>query len=261
MSYDRRDLVKLAVVAASTGAAGMTKPAAAQTGGQFKNVKALAFDFYGTVLDVFSATAPMCEQLFPGKGNQLAQIWRTKQLIYILMRNSMGRHREFSRVTEDALVCAANTLQLELTTDKRKQLVDTFFLGQSLFADVKSGLEALKKQGTKLVVLANGEQKTMEEGAKRVGVLDLFDQFISVEDVKVYKVNPRVYNHGADRLNLTNSELGFVAAHSWDIMGAASAGLPTFWIQRSPTDVQEELGFQASATVKGMTDIAPLLRG
>jgi len=177
------------------------------------------------------------------------------------MRNSMGRHREFSRVTEDALVCAANTLQLDLTSDKKKQLVDIFFLGQPTFADVKPGLEALKKQGMKLVVLANGEHKTMEEGAKRVGVLDFFDEIISVEEVKVYKVNPRVYNHGADRLSLPNTELGFVAAHSWDIMGAASAGLPTFWIQRSPTDVQEELGFRASAVVKSMADIAPLLRG
>ena len=100
----------------------------------------------------------------------------------------------------------------------------------------------------------------MEERARQVGILDLFDTIISVEEVKVYKVNPRVYNHGADRLNLTNPELGFVAAHSWDIMGAASAGLPTFWIQRSPSDVQEELGFQANAVVKGMTDIPALLR-
>jgi 2-haloacid dehalogenase len=259
MPNDRREFMKLGTVAAAAAVA--TTGATAQEPAQFKNIKALAFDFYGTVLDVFSATAPACEQLFPGKGNQLAQIWRTKQLVYILMRNSMGRHREFSRVTEDALVCAANTLQLQLTEEKRKQLVEVFFLGQPTYPDVKPGLEALKKQGTKLIVLANGEQKTMEEGAKRVGAFDLFDRFISVEEVKVYKVNPRVYNHGADQLNITNAELGFVAAHSWDIMGAASAGLPTFWIQRTPTEVQEELGFKATATVKGMPDIAPLLRG
>jgi 2-haloacid dehalogenase len=260
MSNDRREFMKLAVTAAA-GAAVATTPAVAQATDQFKNVRALAFDFYGTVLDVFSATGPLCEQLFPGKGNQLAQIWRTKQLIYILMRNSMGRHREFSRVTEDALVWAAKSLQLDLTAEKKKQLVDVFFLGQSAFPDVKPSLEALKKQGIKLAVLANGEQKTMEEGARRVGVLDLFDDIISVEEVKVYKVSPRVYNFGADHLKITNAELGFVAAHSWDIMGAASAGLTTFWIQRSPTEVPEELGFRASATVKTMTDLAPLLRG
>jgi 2-haloacid dehalogenase len=259
MRNDRREFMRIASTVAA-GAAVATTSATAQEPAQFKNIKALAFDFYGTVLDVFSATAPACEQLFPGKGNQLAQIWRTKQLIYILMRNSMGRHREFFRVTEDALVCAANTLQLQLTEKKRKELVELFFLGQPTYPDVKSGLEALKSQGAKLIVLANGEQKTMEEGAKRVGVFEFFDRFISVEEVKVYKVNPRVYNYGADQLNITNAELGFVAAHSWDIMGAASAGLPTFWIQRSPTEVQEELGFRATTTVKGMPDIAPLLR-
>ena len=33
--------------------------------------RALAFDAYGTLFDVFSVTA-LCEQLFPGKGTQLA---------------------------------------------------------------------------------------------------------------------------------------------------------------------------------------------
>src|ERR1700738_4041630 len=133
MSNDRRKFMKFAVATAAAGAAAATTPAAAQVNNQLKTIKALAFDFYGTVLDVFSATAPACEQLFPGKGNQLAQIWRTKQLIYILMRNSMGRHREFSRVTEDALVCAANTLQLQLPEEKRKQLVEAFFLSQPTY--------------------------------------------------------------------------------------------------------------------------------
>jgi len=41
----------------------------------------------------------------------------------------------------------------------------------------------------------------------------------------------------------------------------ASAGLNTFWIQRSAAEVPEELGFQASAVVKAITDLAPLLRG
>jgi hypothetical protein len=74
MSNDRREFIKLAVATAVAGAGLATTPAAAHANAQFKNIKALAFDFYGTVLDVFSGTNPMCEQLFPGKGNQLAQI-------------------------------------------------------------------------------------------------------------------------------------------------------------------------------------------
>ena len=36
---------------------------------------------------------------------------------------------------------------------------------------------------------------------------------------------------------------------------------PAFWIQRSAAEVPEELGFQASAVVKAITDLTPLLRG
>jgi 2-haloacid dehalogenase len=66
-------------------------------------MKAVAFDAYGTLFDVFSVTA-LGEELFPGKGDALAQLWRLKQLQYSMLRSLMGRHRDFWRLTEDALV-------------------------------------------------------------------------------------------------------------------------------------------------------------
>ena len=53
-------------------------------------VDAVVFDAYGTLFDVFSVTA-LCEQLFPGNGNALAQMWRAKQLQYSLLRSLMNR--------------------------------------------------------------------------------------------------------------------------------------------------------------------------
>src|SRR5207247_6667649 len=199
-------------------------PAAAQTAtpGQFKTIKALAFDAYGTLFDVFSVTS-LCEQLFPGKGNQLAQIWRAKQLQYSLMRSLMGRHRDFWGLTEDGMVFAAKNLNLDLTADKKRQLMDVY-LSLAAFPDVKPGLEALKKQGVKLAILSNGEPKMLEAAAKIAGIGDLLDDIISVEEVKIFKVSPRVYNLAPERMKVTNPELGFISAHSWDITAAASAG-------------------------------------
>jgi hypothetical protein len=64
VSNDRREFLKIAgttaaVAATVTGTAMGTTPAAAQTAvsGQFRGVKALAFDAYGTLFDVFSVTA------------------------------------------------------------------------------------------------------------------------------------------------------------------------------------------------------------
>jgi len=261
MSDDRREFMKIAgVTVAAASAALAAMPAAAQMAkpGQFKAIKALAFDAYGTLFDVFSVTA-LCEQLFPGKGNQVAQIWRSKQLQYSLMRSLMGRHRDFWRLTEDGLVYATNVLKLELTADKRKQLMDSY-LSLAAFSDVKPGLEALKKKGIKLAILSNGNPRMLEAAAKSAGIADLLNTIISVEEVKIYKVSPRVYNLGPERLNVKNPELGFISANSWDINGAASAGLRTFWIQRTSSDPAEELGFEADQVVKAITDLAPLLR-
>src|SRR6266699_2110734 len=228
------------------------------TPGQFRAIKALAFDAYGTLFDVFSVTA-LCEQLFPGEGTQLAQTWRIKQLQYSLMRSLMGRHRDFWGLTEDGLVWASKNLKVDLTADKKKQLMDAY-LSLAAFSDVKPGLEALKQQGVKLAILSNGEPKMPEAAAKSAGIRGLLDEIISVEEVKVFKVSPRVYNLAPERLKVSNPELGFVSANNWDGVAAASAGLRTFWIQRSTAEVPEELGFQVDTTVKAITDLAPLLR-
>jgi 2-haloacid dehalogenase len=76
-----------------------------------ESIEAFAFDAYGTLFDVFSVTA-LCDELFPGHGTALAQIWRAKQLQYSLLRSLMGRHKDFWLVTEDALVYSAKSLGL-----------------------------------------------------------------------------------------------------------------------------------------------------
>ena len=106
-------------------------------------MKAIAFDAYGTLFDVFSVTA-LGEELFPGKGDALAQLWRLKQLQYSMLRSLMGRHRDFWRLTEDGLVYAAKSLGLDLTPDKRRRLLDAY-LTLAAFPDVKPGLQALQR--------------------------------------------------------------------------------------------------------------------
>ena len=72
---------------------------------------------------------------------------------------------------------------------------------------MKPGLEALKKQGVKLAILSNGEPKMLEAAAKSAGIRDLLDDVISVEEVKIFKVSPRVYNLAPERLKVTASSL------------------------------------------------------
>jgi 2-haloacid dehalogenase len=208
---------------------------------------------------VLSVTS-LCEQLFPGKGTALAQLWRVKQLQYSMMRSLMGRHRDFWQLTADGLVYACKSLGLALAAEARTRLLEAY-LSLAAFPDVKPGLEALKASGFRLAVLSNGEPKMLEAAARSAGILTLLDHIVSVEEVKIFKPSPRAYNLAPERLSVSNAELGFVSSNSWDAAGAASAGLRTFWIQRSAAEPPEELGFGAERVVHALTDLAPLVRG
>ncbi len=256
---ERREFMKIAAAATAAGAAAVSATAAAQEAGRFRAIKALCFDAYGTLYDVFSVTA-LCEELYPGRGNALAQLWRVKQLQYSMMRSLMGRHKDFWQLTNDGLEYASKSLKLDLTAEKRKRLMDAY-LSLAAFPDVKPGLEALKKQGLRLAVLSNGEPKMLAAAAKSAGIDGLLDANLSVEEVRIFKPSPRVYNMGPEKLNVRNPELGFVSSNSWDAAGAASAGLITFWIQRSAAEPPEELGFGAERVVKAITDLPQMLKG
>jgi len=222
-------------------------------------VKAIAFDAYGTLFDVFSVTA-LGEELFPGKGDALAQLWRLKQLQYSMLRSLMGRHRDFWRLTEDALVYATKSLGLDLTPDRRARLLEAY-LTLAAFPDVKPGLEALKQGGLRLVILSNGAPNMLEAAVRSAGIADLLDAILSVEAVKIFKPSPRVYHLASEHLEVRPAEVGFVSSNCWDVAGAASAGLETFWIQRRAAEPPEQLGFTADHTVRTITDLPALLGG
>ena len=222
-------------------------------------IGALVFDAYGTLFDVFSITS-LCDQLFPGGGTALAGMWRAKQLQYSVLRSLMNRYKDFWQITQDGLMYSAQSLKLDLTADKRTRLMDAY-LTLASFPDVKPGLQRLKAQGLRLAILSNGEPKMLQSAATSAGIADLLDAIISVDEVKVFKPSPRVYELASAHLNIAKSEIGFVSSNNWDVNGAGSAGLTSFWIQRAAAEPPEELDYPAARVVHAITDLPALVRG
>ena len=257
MGTTRRDFVK--TVGGGFSALALPAGAPMRSPGQTVPPAALAFDAYGTLFDVFSVIT-LAEALFPGRGSMLAQLWRAKQLRYSLLRSLMGRHRNFWQLTEDGLVYAAASLGLDLTPERRRRLMDAY-LALDAFPDVRPGLETLKQRGIRLAILSNGEPTMLRAAAANAGIAPLLDAIISVEEVGVFKPSPRVYALASTHLSVAQDAVGFVSSNSWDIAGAGSAGLTTFWIQRAAGEPPEELGFPAGHIVAAITDLPALVRG
>src|SRR6185312_2539054 len=115
--------------------------------------EAFVFDAYGTLYDVYSVAA-RCESCWPGKGAQLSQLWRAKQLEYTWQRSLMQRYAPFSQVTREALEYSCSALGLELDASLMEE-----YLRLAPFPEVKSALERLTM---KKAILSNGSPDLLD---------------------------------------------------------------------------------------------------
>jgi 2-haloacid dehalogenase len=206
--------------------------------------QAFVFDAYGTLYDVHSVAA-RCESCFPGKGAQLSQLWRAK-LEYTWQRSLMQRYAPFSTVTREALAYSCEALKLELSVAQMEGLMGEY-LSLSVYPDVAGALQAIKG---KKAILSNGSPDMLLPLVKNSG-LEL-DAVISVDELKVFKPAPQVYELAVKRLG-TNS-IGFVSSNCWDAIGAKSFGFSVYWVNRIQAPV-DRLGFKPDRILHSLNEI------
>lgn len=215
--------------------------------------RALVFDAYGTLFDVHSVVQ-RCDGRWPGKGAQLSQLWRAKQLEYSWQRSLMERYAPFSQVTREALAYACQALGLPLDAPAGDALMAEY-LRLSPYADVPGALQ--KMSGLPQAILTNGSPDMIDPLVRSSGLR--FDAVLSVDEVKVYKPSPRVYQLAVDRLRVPKEAIGFVSSNGWDALGARAFGFRVYWINRLKAPV-DRLGFEPDAVLASLGDLPEVLR-
>ena len=253
MPCNRRAFLNLGAGSVATGLL-ITTPLA--HAGTKPTIKAIAFDAF-TTFDPRPIVA-LAEQLFPKKGAALGNAWRTRQFEYTWLRSVAQRYADFWKVTEDALVFAANMLQLDLSADKRAQLMAAY-LDLKAYADVRPALESLQQAGIRLAFLSNMTLPMLDAATKNSGLEGLFEFALSTDTVHTYKPDPRAYQLGMEAFGLPRQDILFAAFGGWDAAGAKWFGYPTFWVNRLHLPV-EELDATPDAMGDSLTDVANFVR-
>jgi 2-haloacid dehalogenase len=168
----------------------------------------------------------------------------------------MGRHADFWQVTQDALDYALDTSGIA-DRDLRNAIVGTY-LELDCYPDVRTALPALKAGGWKLAILSNGTPDMLASAVKSSGLADLIGPVLSVEEVGIYKPDPRVYRLAVERLGLQARQIVFLSANAWDAVGAANAGLRVAWINRFGQR-REHLPSQPDVEIGSLDYLLPLL--
>ncbi len=214
------------------------------------SLAAFVFDAYGTLFDPYSVQT-LAEKYFAGSGEALSRLWRQKQLEYTWLRSLMNRYEDFWSVTGAALDFACQHLKLSCDAARRETLMQEY-LRLKIYPDVKPALAALGE--FPLFILSNGSPSMLRPLVDHAGLSTTFSALLSVDQVRVYKPAPSVYQLAVEATGLEKNRIGFVSSNSWDVAGATSFGFRTFWINRAGA-VPEELGVKAGAVLSTLADL------
>ena len=219
-----------------------------------KNIKAIIFDAYGTLFDVNSA-AEKCKDKIGKKWENFSNYWRTTQLEYTWLRNLMGRHKDFWQITEDSLDKSMKVFEID--SSMKIDLLNLYKI-LSTFPEVKDALNILKEKKYKLAILSNGTPSLLNELVKSNNLDNVFDDIFSIEEVKAYKPDPKVYNIPIKKYQIQKNEVAYLSANTWDVSAGGNYGFNPIWVNRN-NNIFDNLDFKPINEIKNLKNINELL--
>ena len=218
-------------------------------------IRACVFDAYGTVFD-FAAAARGCTDALGAAAPTLTALWRDKQLQYTWLRSLQGRYVDLWRITGDALDYALETLGLA-DPALRARLME-LYRTLAVFPEIPDVLRRLRAAGMRTAILSNGSPAMLASAVAGNGLAGLLDAVISVDEVGVFKPDPRVYQLALDRLGVAAGEVSFQSSNAWDAWAASAFGMRVVWCNRY-AQKPERLPGQPDHEVTTLADLPALV--
>ena len=216
-------------------------------------VRAAVFDAYGTLLNIHAAMARHADRLGPD-WQRISQEWRIKQMEYTWVRSLTGpaQHRDFWELTREALEYVA----ADRGITNRALLDDVLAAYRRLeaYPEVADVLRRLRERGIARAILSNGSPDMLREAVQAAGIAELLDDMLSVEQVGVFKPDPRVYRLATERFGARPEEIAFLSSNPWDGFGAHAFGFRVFRVNRGGGP--DEYGLRGA--VVELPDLSPL---
>jgi 2-haloacid dehalogenase len=186
------------------------------------------FDVNETLLDL-AGLDPLFERVFGDAG--LRRVWFQQLIQSALVATITGVYHQFGAVGMAALAMTAEQAGVELRAEDR----DAIAAGMRRLPahpEVPAALERLRAGGLRLAALTNSTEEVARAQLEHAGTIGMFEQVLSADMVRRLKPAPEPYRLAAERLGVPVDQVRLVAAHAWDVAGAARAGCATAFVAR-----------------------------
>jgi 2-haloacid dehalogenase len=195
------------------------------------NIKVLAFDVFGTVVDWHGGVAREIARLVPGiDGSAFALAWRAgyAPAMRRVMSGELGWTLidDLHRMILDDILADFGITQLD---EAQRRQLNKCWHRLDAWSDSVEGLLRLKKRFM-ICSLSNGNLGLLANMAKHAGLP--WDCILSAEVFGKYKPDPATYLGVARIFDVAPEQVMMVAAHQEDLVAARALGLQTAYIER-----------------------------
>lgn len=184
--------------------------------------KVLFFDVNETLLDLTAMKTSVSKAL--GGRSDLLPLWFTTMLQYSLVTTVARQYEAFGIIGAAALQMVAANNGISITEEEAREAILPPLRSIPAHPEVKKSLQKLKDAGYKLVSFTNSSNVGVETQFKNAGLLEFFEERLSIEDMGKFKPHTDAYDWAARKMGIQPNECLLVAAHGWDIAGAIWAG-------------------------------------
>jgi len=200
-----------------------------------REIKVLAFDQYGTIVDMqkglTEAVTPFLKRKgWDGKPNSFVTWWRRTHFENSMIDALCERgHTPYRQIGHRALSFVMDRCGIAYTQEEVGSLVSEIERLKP-FPDVVAALERLRSKGYRLAILSNGDRDMLKAAGPHIGFP--FDHVISVQEAGYFKPHWKTYAKAEEIIGEDRSSILFVANHAFDCIGAKSWGMRTVFIDR-----------------------------
>jgi 2-haloacid dehalogenase len=209
------------------------------------------FDVNETLLDL-AAMDPHFERIFGDPGARVT--WFSQMISSALVATVTGDYHQFGAHAMAALEMTAEQAGVELADDDKKA-VAAQMRQLPAHPEVAGALRRLRDAGLRLASLTNSTEEVARAQLEHAGLIDAFELVLSADTVGRLKPAPEPYRMAAERLRVPVGQVRLIAAHAWDVAGAARAGCATAFVAR-PGKVLDPLAEPPGIVGADLTEVA-----
>ncbi len=234
-NFSRRGAIGLSIGAAAFTAAPKASYAAQAAASRDQGRPAaqgkpvLVFDVNETLLDI-DVLNPIFDRIFgvPGRMRE----WFAQLILYSQSISLAGQYAPFGVLGAGVLRMLGTIHGVPIREDDLNAL-RAAIATLPVHAEVPDVLRRLSTVGFRMATLTNTPRGQGPDALSATGVGDFFEQQFTIEPVRRFKPAPETYRLVTDSLRVPPAGACMIAAHTWDTLGAQSAGWSAALVTRS----------------------------